>query len=155
MKITSFSIYSIILLIETAKRNDELFTIRKFSIEQQIPINHIRKIVHVLGVNGYLETIRGVGGGFKLGKHVSKINIGELLRLTEGRFVGIKSSKHSESVNQLKETCNIGKIINEAIEGMFTVFEKYTLVDLLKHDMPQNLFTSEMELPTNKISHGE
>ena len=126
MKITSFSIHSVMLLIETAKRNSELFTIREFSVEQQIPVNTIRPMVHFLCTNGYLVTIQGKGGGFKLRNSICEINIGKLLRLTESRFAVTKSI----SANKSKEICNVNDIIEEAFAAMFAVFEKYTLSDL-------------------------
>lgn len=151
MKFSSFSIYSIIILIETAKKNTELFHIREFSVEQDIPVNSIRKIVHFLSLNGYLITIRGNGGGFKLRKNISEINIGRLLRLTETMT---KSNKHNVSNKKLKEACNNSDIIAEAIAAMFAVFEKYTLADLLKNNSPLSLIAAEVDFPDSKISYG-
>lgn len=154
MKIRSFSIYSIILLIETAKRNDELFTIRKFCEEQQISVNKIMKIVHFLSVNGYLETIRGNNGGFKLGKAASNIYIGKLLRLTEGFITVTKNSKYSEGINKLDEISNVNDIIVEAFEAMFAAFDKYTLADLIKNAQVLRLIKYETESFPLQVSYG-
>ena len=45
---------------------------------------HIVKIVHELGRAGFLETMRGRSGGFRLARAADDIVIGDVIRLTEG-----------------------------------------------------------------------
>ena len=83
MRLTSFTDYSVRVLMHAAKKNGSLSSIREVSEEYAISKNHLMKVVHMLGKGGYLETIRGKNGGFKLGQNADKINIGKLIRFTE------------------------------------------------------------------------
>ncbi len=47
---------------------------------------HIMKIVHELGKAGYLETVRGRSGGFRLAHTPKDIVVGEVIRITKGRL---------------------------------------------------------------------
>jgi len=60
---------------------------------------HIVKIVHQLGVAGYLSTQRGRNGGFRLAKLAEEIIIGDVVRLTEGPLDLV------ECFNPEKNTC--------------------------------------------------
>lgn len=154
MTFTSFSMYSLLLLIETAKKNSELLTIRKFSVNQDISYECIRIVVQFLSMYGYIETYGDKGSAFKLCKNARDINIGELLRLTESISDVTKNGAHSVSDNIWEEACNSNEIFKEAFEAMFSVYEKYTLADLFKNDRSLKLIKSEMEFSNNKISYG-
>lgn len=55
MRFTSFSIYSLILHMATVKKNCEQLTDKEISEAFQLSIEHIRRIVHYLILNGYFE----------------------------------------------------------------------------------------------------
>src|SRR5436190_149758 len=50
----------------------------------QISEHHLAKVVHFLGAAGWLENSRGRGGGMRLALPASEINLGEVVKLTEG-----------------------------------------------------------------------
>ena len=66
MQLTRYTDYSLRVLIHLAVHREELATIEGIAGAYGISRAHLMKIVHQLGLAGYVETVRGRGGGLKL-----------------------------------------------------------------------------------------
>jgi Rrf2 family transcriptional regulator, nitric oxide-sensitive transcriptional repressor len=132
MKLTSFTDYSVRVLMYVGQKDGELASIREVSEAYGISSNHLMKVVHLLGKGGYLETIRGKNGGFRLGKDPAKINIGELIRFTEDDLSIVECMGCKDGRCALKEECRFSDVIEEALRAFLATTDKYTLKDLLK-----------------------
>ena len=66
MRLTLFTDYALRILMFLASRPGELSTIREIAERYQISENHLMKIVHQLGKDGFVETVRGRQGGLRL-----------------------------------------------------------------------------------------
>jgi Rrf2 family transcriptional regulator, nitric oxide-sensitive transcriptional repressor len=88
------------------------------------------KVVHHLGQHKYVETVRGKGGGLKLVRDPKTINIGEMIRCTEGD-TGFLPCLDSEGACCIQSTCKLMGILREAQIALFEVLDRYTLADLL------------------------
>src|SRR3954462_4081959 len=83
MQLTRRTDYSLRVLMYLAGRADSLSTIRQIAEAHDISRNHVMKIVNDLAKLGYVDTLRGKGGGLKLARAPQYINIGEVVRQTE------------------------------------------------------------------------
>ena len=73
MRLTKMTDYSLRLLMYLAlKKPDELCSIAEVSKVQKISEAHLMKITHRLSLAGWLETVRGKGGGFVLERPPTK-----------------------------------------------------------------------------------
>jgi Rrf2 family protein len=80
MRLTTYTDYTLRVLIRLAVRPRDLTTIAAIPDSYGISENHLTKVVHKLGVAGYIETVRGRNGGIRLLKRPGDINVGEIVR---------------------------------------------------------------------------
>ena len=133
MKLTSFSDYTLRVLIFLAVRDDSLVTIGEIADAYGISRNHLMKVVHHLGVRGYLETVRGKGGGVRLAMAPADINIGTLLRETEHNTALVECFDSEGSSCTIEQACALRGIFQQALTGFFAVLDSYTLADVLRN----------------------
>jgi Rrf2 family nitric oxide-sensitive transcriptional repressor len=133
MKLTSFSDYSLRVLIYLAVRDDSLATIGEIAEAYDISHNHLMKVVHHLGTLGYLETVRGKGGGVRLAMAPEDINIGTLMRETENTTALVECFDPDGSDCAIEPACALRGIMHQALAGFFAVLDGYTLADALRN----------------------
>jgi Rrf2 family protein len=61
-----------------------VFSIQSLSHEERIPLKFLEQILLVLRKGGLLQSKRGAGGGYHLGRSPSRITLGEILELVDG-----------------------------------------------------------------------
>src|SRR5690606_34278743 len=83
---TLFTDYSMRVLLYLAARPDRRCSIAEIAQAYRISQNHLMKVVNDLARSGYIDSVRGRGGGICLGKQPQEINIGALIRHTEEGF---------------------------------------------------------------------
>ncbi|SDG83205.1 transcriptional regulator, BadM/Rrf2 family [Duganella sp. OV458] len=86
MRLTTFTDYGLRTLLYLGPGGDRLVTIEDIAATHAISKNHLMKVVHQLGVAGYVETVRGRNGGLRLRRAPANINLGALVRATEPDF---------------------------------------------------------------------
>ena len=132
MRLTSFTDFSVRVLMYVGQKDGELASIREVSEAYGISSNHLMKVVHWLGKGDYLDTIRGKNGGFRLGKDPADINIGALIRYTEEDMNIVECFGNKEDRCTLKNECRFSGVMEEALHAFLTTVDKYTLKDLLE-----------------------
>ncbi len=139
MRLTTFTDYSIRVLIYAATKKDELTSIREVSEVYDISSNHLMKVVHRLGQGGFLHTVRGKKGGFRLAKDPKDINLGDVIRYTEDDLNIVDCLKvsdcHGKNAHEcrLANDCHFGRVMTEALAAFLGVVNKYTLADLIEN----------------------
>jgi Rrf2 family nitric oxide-sensitive transcriptional repressor len=131
MRLNAFSDYSLRVLIYLALNPDRLATIAEIARGYDISENHLMKVVHHLGRTGYVETVRGKGGGMRLGRAPKDIVLGEVLRQTETDFDLVECFS-DKSTCAIQHVCRLQDVFGEARNAMFLVLDAYTLADMLE-----------------------
>ena len=131
MRLSTFSDYNLRVLMYLGIHPDRLATIPEIAEAHQISENHLTKVVHQLGRRGYVETVRGKGGGVRLAKATDEIVLGEVIRETEGEIVMAECFAEN-SACRIQRACRLQSILVESVEAMFQVLDAYTLADLLE-----------------------
>jgi Rrf2 family protein len=85
MLLTSASSHAIRAMIYLASQPAQRFCrAREISEREQIPNPFLWKILRQLRAHRLLESVRGAGGGYRLGMPPSKIRLSEIVRAVEG-----------------------------------------------------------------------
>lgn len=131
MQLTRFTDYSLRMLIYLALNGDRLVTIAEIARSYEISQNHLMKIVHQLGSLGYLETVRGKGGGIRLARQPALINIGDVVRDTEEHMDIVECFRTEFQDCPLLPSCALKSILIDARKNFLATLDRYSLADLL------------------------
>ncbi|MCC7487077.1 MAG: Rrf2 family transcriptional regulator [Burkholderiales bacterium] len=134
MRLTTFSDYGFRVLIYLGATSGELATIDEISAAYGISSNHLMKVVHRLGQLGYIETVRGKGGGMRLARAPAGINVGEVLRATEDSFELVECMDGGDC--RITRACVLRHALADAREAFLRVLDGYTLAQLLEPARP-------------------
>ena len=134
MRLTFYSDYSLRLLMYAALKGQELVTIQEVADVYGISKNHLMKVVFDLGRKGYLETVRGRGGGFRLARAPDKIGLGEVVRETEEDLTMVECLDPKYNKCVITGPCRLRGVLSKALKAYFAALDEYTLADLaVKH----------------------
>lgn len=131
MRLSTFSDYSLRVLMYLGVQDDRLVTIAEIAAVHDISKSHLMKVVHLLGLNGHIETVRGKGGGMRLARPPREIVVGDVIRQSESDFA-MAECFAGHSACRISGGCGLPSILNEALSAMFLVLDGYTLADLLR-----------------------
>jgi Rrf2 family transcriptional regulator, nitric oxide-sensitive transcriptional repressor len=131
MRLTTFSDYSLRVLMYLGVHGERLATIREVARAYGVSENHLVKVVHHLAQHGYIETTRGKGGGMRLARPPEKINVGEVVRGTEENLTLVECFDKATSNCRIEPACVLKGILSRALDAFFAALERYTLADLL------------------------
>lgn len=132
VRLTVYTDYSLRTLLYLGVRGqDHLATIQEIADAYQISKNHLMKVTYDLGQHGYIETIRGRGGGIRLAKDPKDINIGEVVRKTEEDFHIVECFNPESNLCKISAECQLKFALNQALKAYFAVLDSYTLADVL------------------------
>jgi Rrf2 family nitric oxide-sensitive transcriptional repressor len=118
-------------LIYLAVDPDRLVTIEDIARSYDISKAHLMKVVHQLGLRGYLETVRGRGGGLRLARRPEEIRVGDVVRSTEENMALVECFDPASSHCVIEPICGLRSVLSEALTAFMTVLDRYTLADLV------------------------
>lgn len=145
---TDFGIRTLMYLAIQPER-EELFRISEITEVFDLSPNHVSKIVHHLGKLGYLETIRGKSGGFRLGMSPKDINVGKLVRVLENSLAPIDCSK---PYCRFTPSCQLKGVLADAVAAYLAVIDAFTLEDIVSNKDELKQLLPELAIPVLQIA---
>ncbi len=133
MRLTSYTNYALRSLQLAAIKAPDLVRVEDVARVHGLSRPHIVKIVHELGKSGYLETVRGRGGGFRLGRAAADIRVGDVVRLTEGPMEVVECFNPSSNTCPLIGICKLSRKIQEATRAFMAVLDDVTIADIARN----------------------
>ena len=131
MRLTSYTDYCLRVLVFVAARPEARATIAEIAQSYGISENHLVKVVHFLGKAGFLENVRGRGGGLQLARPAAKINVGAVVRSAEGPAVPAACFDTSAQRCSIAPVCRLRGVLGEAVDAFYAVLDRYTLAELV------------------------
>jgi len=135
VRLTDYTDFSLRVLIRLALQPQSLTTIAEIARAYGISEHHLMKVVHELGVAGYVETVRGRGGGLRLACDPAAISIGAVVRRMEADF-GLVSCFRGARKCPIEPVCVLATTLDEALAAFMAVLDRYTLADLVRKPRP-------------------
>lgn len=132
MRLTAFSDYTLRVLMYLGVRRDGLVTIAEIAAAYGISENHLMKVVHFLARQGYVETVRGRGGGLRLAVAPEDIVVGEVVRGTEDSLALVECFDAERCECNIASACLLKGIFKKAAAAFFAELDRHTLSDLLR-----------------------
>jgi len=130
MRLTVMTDYAMRLLMYVARQPDRLCTIPEVAEAHGISEAHLRKITHRLGQLGVLHTVRGVGGGIRLGQPAERINIGAVIREMESDWSLVDCHVSADNRCVLSGRCALAGVLDGALASFLHHLDQYTLADV-------------------------
>ena len=131
MQLSTHSDYALRLLMKLGLEPERLDTIRDVADAYGISRNHLMKIVQELSRHGYVETLRGRGGGLRMKVPPDEINIGEVVRRMETNLALVECFDQATNTCVITQACRLRFALAEALDAFFAVLDRFTLADLL------------------------
>ena len=136
MRLTTYTDYSLRLLIYLAVQGDQLATIPEVAEGYGISRHHLVKVAHQLGVKGYIETTRGKRGGLRLAKPAREIVVGDVVRSMEPDLGLVPCLQTDGPSCRITPSCRLKGAMQEAQRAFLAALDEYTLADLAAKKKP-------------------
>jgi Rrf2 family nitric oxide-sensitive transcriptional repressor len=130
MRLSLYTDYSLRVLLYLGAHDGKRVTMAEIAECYGISHEHLRKVIHLLGKLGYIETFRGKRGGFELKEDAAHINIGKVVEATEPRQPIIDCSSQP---CVLAPACSLQTAFRRAEQAFYDTLKTYTLGDLLRN----------------------
>jgi len=139
MKISTKGRYALRLMLDLAQHSSEqeYISIKKVSQRQDISEKYLEQIVAQLSRAGFVKSIRGAQGGYRLVMEPRDYTVGMILRQIEGNLSSVSCLEESPNKCQRCNNCvtlEVWKQINDAVDA---VIDNITLQDLVEKQLEQ------------------
>ncbi len=131
MRLTVFTDYCLRVMMYSGLASERLVTISEIAQAYGISASHLTKVVFFLGQQGYLETVRGKGGGIRLANNPQQINLGTLVRAAEADNVLAECFDAQHSQCRIAACCRLSNVLQAAQVAFYRELSRHTLADLL------------------------
>ncbi|MDE6760981.1 MAG: Rrf2 family transcriptional regulator [Lachnospiraceae bacterium] len=132
MKISTRGRYAIRVMIDLAEHNTgEYIPLMDIAKRQEISEKYLEAIVASLSKNGFLISLRGKRGGYRLAKSPEEYTIGSILKITEGPFTPVACLEQTPNTCERAAHCKTLKMWEGLQNLLEDYFEGITVQDLL------------------------
>ena len=127
--------YALRVMIDLAEHQSEKYVpLKEVATRQEISEKYLENILKVLVQNGFLEGLRGKGGGYRLCKSPDQFTTGQILRLMEGSLAPVACLEAGSSPCDRAGECRTLSLWAGLNDVINKYLDQYTLADLLRED---------------------
>jgi len=134
MRLTQYTDYALRVLIylglHATDGAEHRCTIREISEAYDISRNHLMKVVQHLAAEGFVHSVRGVGGGLSLAGRPDSLNIGRIVRAMESDFELVECMR-ADNRCVIAPACSLAGMLEQAQAAFLGVLDQYSLADIL------------------------
>ena len=133
MHLSLHSDYALRVLMYLVVHEGEQVSIDRIATAFDISANHLVKVVHALGKQGFIETRRGRGGGLRLARDPAAIGLGEVVRSTESLAL-VECFDPATNTCPIDKGCGLKGALGAAMQAFLATLDSYTLADVTRNE---------------------
>jgi Rrf2 family protein len=138
MKLSKRGEYALRALIDLGIASElgwPMLQISELAAKEKLPIKFLEQIFAQLKAAGYVKSRRGKFGGYSLGRPMSRIKFGVVIRLIDGPLAPIRCvSRTSYARCSCPDEihCGLRMLMFDVRNAISTILDRYTLADIVK-----------------------
>lgn len=133
MKISTRGRYAVRVMLDLALNNTgECIKVKEIALRQGISEKYLEQIIAILNKAGYVKSVRGAQGGYRLTKQPQEYTVGMILRLTEGSLAPVACLEEGAEVCGRCDTCETLEVWKELHDTVNQLVDGITIADLVE-----------------------
>lgn len=133
MKISTKGRYAVRVMLDLALNNTgECIKVKDIASRQGISEKYLEQIIAVLNRAGYVNSVRGAQGGYRIAKDPSEYTVGMILRLTEGSMAPVSCLDEGAPDCDRCDTCETLEVWKDLYAAINNVIDNVTIADLVE-----------------------
>jgi len=149
MHITQHTDYALRVLMFLAANDHRRPTIKEISESFGISRNHLMKVVNALIRDGYVDGLRGRGGGLRLAMAPAEIRIGAVVRAMEPGMALVECFGTGGDC-RLQGGCRLTGVLGKALDAFLAELDGATLADIVGQRQHQLMYVAS---PSSRHDH--
>ena len=132
MKISTKGRYAVRVMLDLALHNmGECIKVKEIANRQGISEKYLEQIIAVLNKAGFVKSVRGAQGGYRLAKNPEDYTVGMILRLTEGSLAPVACLEEGADECDRCDTCETLEVWKNLYDAVNQVVDNVTIADLV------------------------
>jgi Rrf2 family protein len=141
--------YALRSLIYLARRADQgPILIATLAAEEKMPRKFLERILLEMNKEGILDSKKGKGGGYFLGKSADQIVIGDVVRIMDGPLAPVSCVSKTAYAKckdcSAEDTCAIRPVMKRVRDAMADILDQTTLNDMLHMTIDETAWSYEI-----------
>ncbi|HKM22868.1 MAG TPA: Rrf2 family transcriptional regulator [Lachnospiraceae bacterium] len=133
MMISTRGRYAVRVMLDLAIHDTgEYIKVKQIAKRQDISEKYLEQIIAILQKAGYVHSVRGAQGGYRLAKEPKEYTVGMILRLTEGSLSPVACLSSDENECKRCDTCDTLAVWKDLEQAINNVVDHVTIADLLE-----------------------
>ena len=134
MKISTKGRYALRMMCDIAANdNGSAIPLKEIAARQNISVKYLEQIVILLSRAGFVKSVRGAQGGYKLTNPPKYYTVGMILRLTEGSLAPVSCLEDSVNTCGRASECSTLFVWEQLYSAICNVVDNITIEDILMH----------------------
>lgn len=112
--------------------NGDCIKVKDIAARQGLSEKYLEQIIAILNKAGYVNSVRGAQGGYRIARDPKEYTVGMILRLTEGSLAPVACLEESYGICDRCDTCETLEVWKELHDAIDRVVDGVTIADLVE-----------------------
>jgi Rrf2 family protein len=134
LKLTKKADYSLISLRHMALAGPRPASAKEIGDTHHIPLPILSKVLQKLCKTGFVQSVQGTNGGYRLSRDPNTISVLEVIRAVDGPVILTACFTHARCDQE--GSCTVKEPLRKVHEGIQRLLDSITIAALAKDDVP-------------------